>query len=204
MNGFQESLMFDVAPVVSPITLTAPEKPENKRKKATMLTVERLREMLDYDPESGVFVWKVSTSNRAPVGSSAGTDHGNGYRVIAIDHCTHYAHHLAWLFIYGEYPNQEMDHIDGNRSNNKISNLRHGTHAQNMQNLSLRATNKSGMTGVSWLKNYGKWEAYITVNYKKINLGYYDDLQEAGAAYLNAKQDLHRFQPVPRESAQCL
>jgi len=73
-----------------------------------------------------------------------------------------------------------------------------------MQNLSLRATNKSGMTGVSWLKNYGKWEAYITVNYKKINLGYYDDLQEAGAAYLNAKQDLHRFQPVPRESAQCL
>ena len=204
MNGFQESLMFDVVPVASPIILTGPERPENKRKKATMLTVERLREILDYDPESGAFAWKISTSNRAPVGSSAGTDHGNGYRVIAIDRCTHYAHHLAWLFIYGEYPNQEMDHIDGNRANNKISNLRHGTHAQNMQNLSLRATNKSGMTGVSWLKNYGKWEAYITVNYKKINLGYYDDLQEAGAAYLNAKQDLHRFQPVPRESAQCL
>ena len=58
------------------------------------------------------------------------------------------------------------------------------------------------MTGVSWLKNYGKWEAYITVNYKKINLGYYDDLQKAGAAYLNAKQEMHRFHPVPRREAQ--
>lgn len=173
-----------------------------KQVRREAITQERLLELLNYDTETGAFAWKVSTSNRAPVGSRAGTDHGNGYRVITIDHCTHYAHHLAWLFVYGEYPNQEMDHIDGDRSNNRVSNLRYGTHAQNMQNLSLRNTNKSGMTGVSWLKNYGKWEAYITVNYKKINLGYYDDLQKAGAAYLSAKQEMHRFQPVPRREAQ--
>lgn len=118
-----------------------------------------------------------------------------------VDGYTDYVHRVAWFHFYGEWPEFEMDHIDGNGMNNRISNLRPATHAQNSQNLTLRSTNKSGMTGVSWLKSLRKWEAYIMVNYKKKGLGYYDDLLEAGAAYLKAKRELHCFQPTPRRLA---
>lgn len=197
MNGFQESLMFDVAQVANPITLT--DRAERRKKRAMEApTLERLRELFDYDPETGIFRWKIRTSNRISVGNRAGRNNGNGYIRIMIDGYTEYAHRLAWFHFYGEWPEFEMDHIDGNGMNNRISNLRCATHAQNSQNLSKRSTNKSGVMGVSWMKSYQKWEAYIMVNYKKIGLGYYNDLQEAGAAYLKAKKELHRFQPVPR------
>lgn len=170
--------------------------------KDEIITIERLHELLSYDPETGIFIWKSRTSNRVFVGARAGRDNGNGYRRIAIDGVSYYEHQLAWLYVYGTWPGNEVDHRDGNGFNNRISNLRHGTHAENSQNLSLRNTNKSGMTGVSWSKPHSKWSAYICVNYKKKHLGLFDDLREAGAAYLNAKRELHRFQPIPRD-AQC-
>jgi hypothetical protein len=163
-----------------------------------MVTPERLREVLNYDPSSGVFVWLVTLGNRAPKGTIAGRDNGNGYRRIAVDCHSYYAHRLAWVYIHDEWPENEIDHIDGNTMNNRITNLRQATNAQNMQNLVLRSTNTSGMMGVSWLKSLGKWEAYICVNCKKIGLGYFEDRGSASEAYLAAKQKLHPFQPIPR------
>ena len=197
MNGFQESLMFDVVPVASPIILTGPERREKKRAKG-MLTLARVRELFDYDPETGVLVRRITTSNRAPKGTVAGRRNGNGYLRVMIDGYTDYVHRVVWFHFYGEWPEFEMDHIDGNGMNNRISNLRCATHAQNSQNLSTRNTNKSGMIGVSWSKLHSKWEAYINVNYKKKYLGLFDDLKAAGEAYLAAKQGLHHFQPTPR------
>lgn len=171
--------------------------------KKPIITVNRLREALNYNPETGTFTWLIRTSNRISVGDRAGRDNGNGYRRISIDGQSYYEHQLAWLYVYAEWPENEVDHIDGVGTNNKISNLRHGTHTENSQNLSLRSTNKSGMIGVSWSKLHLKWEAYITVNFKKKYLGLFDDLEAAGAAYLNAKKELHRFQPTPRGVTQC-
>jgi len=163
------------------------------------ITAERLREMLSYDPETGVFIRLITTSNRAPKGSVSGRNNGNGYLRMMVDGQTYYAHRLAWFYVYGTWPANEIDHRDGDGTNNRIDNLRQATHAQNGQNQPLRITNKSGMPGVSWLKSYQKWEAYIWLNCEKIGLGYFDDKKEAGEAYLNAKQNLHRFQPVPRD-----
>ena len=165
------------------------------------ISAERLRELLDYDPETGIFIRRITTSNRSPKGSTAGRNNGNGYLRIMIDGYTDYAHRLAWFYVYGKWPEGEIDHIDGNGRNNAISNLRDGTHAENSQNLSLRSTNKSGAIGVSWAKNIQRWEAYICVNYKKKCLGYFDDPQEARATYLKAKKETHLFQPTPRGAA---
>lgn len=162
-----------------------------------ILTQERLKELLSYDPETGVFVWLISTGNRALKGSIVGTDHGNGYRKITIDQQTYYSHRLAWFYTHGKWPEYEIDHRDLNRSNNRLLNIRRATPIQNRQNLRIRSNNKSGKIGVSWAKNCKKWEAYIWKNYKKIGLGYFDDLEEAGKAYLTAKRELHTFQPVP-------
>ena len=164
------------------------------------ITAERLRELLHYDPEEGIFTWIKLKSNRAPVGSRAGRDNRNGYRRINIDGHGYYEQRLAWLYVYGEWPEYEIDHRDGVGFNNKIANLRKATHLQNSQNLPLSATNTSGMRGVSWCKNYGKWEAYIWLSYRKIGLGYFDNVREAGEAYLKAKQKLHSFQPTPRST----
>jgi len=163
------------------------------------ITPERLRELLSYDPETGVFIRLITTSNRAPRGSVAGRNNGNGYLRMMLDGQTYYAHWLAWFYVYGTWPDNEIDHRDGDGTNNRIDNLRQATHAQNGQNQPLRITNKSGMPGVSWSKLHSQWEAYIWVNLKKKYLGLFDDVKDAGEAYLNAKQNLHSFQPVPRD-----
>lgn len=163
------------------------------------LTANRLREALNYTPETGGFTWRITSSNRSPVGSVAGRDNGNGYRRIMVDGVVYYAHRLAWLYVYGEWPLHEIDHCDGNRSNNRIVNLRPATHKENGQNQALRSTNSSGHHGVSWSKQHGQWCAYICVGGKKKHLGLFDDVKNAGAAYLVAKQKIHQFQPVPRD-----
>ena len=159
----------------------------------------RLVEVLDYDPESGVFRWLISTSNRVKVGAVAGRDNGNGYIRICIDGKNYYAHRLAWFYSHGVWPEKEIDHRNGNGMKNWLSNLRPATHAQNGQNQPLRSTNTSGFTGVSWSKLHEKWESYIWVNCKKVHLGLFRKIENAKKAYLAAKQGLHKFQPVPRD-----
>lgn len=165
------------------------------------LTAERLGEVLAYEPDTGIFRWRIRPSNRVKVGAVAGRSNGNGYTRICIDGVNHYAHRLAWLAVHGKHPAGEVDHSNGNRADNRIANLRVGTHAQNAQNQPLRVTNTSGRHGVSWSKPHGKWAAYIVKAGRKSHLGLFDCIVKAGEAYMAAKARMHAFQPVPRDAA---
>lgn len=150
----------------------------------TALTADRLREVLTYDPETGVFRWKVRTSIRVTVGEVAGYLR-DGYRFITIDGRKYRAHRLAWLYMYGVWP-AELDHVNGDRADNRISNLREATRTQNNANTPIRKNNTSGVKGVCWDKRKRKWMAQIRVRGVQRFLGYYETTEEAGEAYAAA------------------
>ena len=163
------------------------------------LTLDRLKKVLSYNRTTGVFHWRISTSNRIAKGSIAGRDNGNGYRRVMIDCKQYYEHRLAWMHEHGTMPDGEIDHVNGDRSDNRICNLREALHCENSQNQPRRSTNTSGKHGVSWHKSCGRWVAYIVKDGKKRHLGLFDFVEDAGRAYLSAKSNLHLFQPVPRD-----
>lgn len=146
------------------------------------LTAEKLRELLHYDQETGIFTWKVSTSNRVKVGDVAGCPDGHGYLLISVQSRLYKAHRLAWLYVSGTWPTDQIDHINRNKTDNRITNLRDVTQKQNLQNKSKRSDNTSGYPGVSWHKSYSKWVARIKHNYKDIHLGYFSILEAAISA----------------------
>lgn len=146
------------------------------------LTAEYLRSILHYDQETGIFTRKVSTSNRVKVGDVAGCPDGQGYLQISVQSRLYQAHRLAWLYMHGEWPKLNIDHINRNPSDNRLVNLRDVTNKQNMQNAGKYSHNTSGHPGVSWYKQKSKWRARITHNQKQIHLGYFSILEEAIAA----------------------
>jgi hypothetical protein len=159
-----------------------------------MLTQERLKELLHYDPDTGIFINLTQRRGRAKKGAVAGTKNPKGYIIIMIDGKFYYAHRLAWFYFYGEFPEGFLDHKNQNPSNNRICNLRLATTQENAQNISNpRINNKSGFRGVSWYKSTNKWLAHITINRKVKHLGYFDTPEEAHEAYLNAKREIHIF-----------
>lgn len=164
------------------------------------VTAEQVRSLLHYDPETGIFTRLVTTSNRAMAGSVSGSNAGHGYLKIGIAGTQYYAHRVAWLYVHGRWPTKHIDHINGSRSDNRIANLREAEHWENHQNQKPRRTNSTGFTGVSFLKKLSKFEAYIGLHGKKINLGYYDDPVEAHAAYVAAKRKYHTFNPELRRA----
>lgn len=157
----------------------------------TALTVSRVRELLNYDTETGIFTWIAARENRVSVGTSAGSLLGNGYRSIAVDRKRFMAHRLAWFYVHGEWPEGQIDHINGNRDDNRISNLRVVDNSVNQQNKrSARSDSKTGILGVH-LHRPGKWQAKINVNGTKKSLGIFSSPLEAHAAYLEAKRRFH-------------
>jgi hypothetical protein len=156
-----------------------------------VLTQEYLKEILEYNPESGIFTWKVSTTNLIKIGEIAGKPRADGYCRIRIFNKLQYNHRLAWLYTYGELPIGYIDHIDGNPSNNRISNLRNATNYENQYNQAKRKNNTSGFKGVSWDKSMKKWSAYITKNCKKVHLGYFTTPEEASQAYEEVAREYH-------------
>lgn len=161
------------------------------------LTAERLRELLHYNPDTGVFRWLVSTSNRKPVGSVAGYISGR-YAEIRIDGVLYKAHRLAWLYVHGAWPSDQLDHIDGVKIRNAINNLRECSNAENHQNHTVQRRSASGLLGAYRLKRSARWLASIKVNGTQHYLGVHDTPEAAHAAYLAAKAKLHTFNPVPR------
>ena len=146
------------------------------------LTAEYLRSILDYNPDTGIFTWKVSTSTRVKAGDVAGRLDGHGYLQIMVLSRLYKAHRLAWLHTHGVWPKDQIDHINRIRTDNRIANLRDVSRKQNLQNRSKSSNNTSGHTGVSWNKQRSKWQAQITHNYKTINLGFFSILEDAVAA----------------------
>lgn len=160
-------------------------------------TAERLREVIDYDPETGVIRWRIKMSNN-PAGKIAGGV-WSGYRAIRIDHKSHYAHRLAWAYYHGEWCPVEIDHINGDGTDNRIANLRPATKAENGQNRTrLNRNNTSGHPGVCWDKVNNKWAASIMVDRRSIRLGRFNTIEEAVAARLLAEQELHPFSVAAR------
>ena len=158
------------------------------------LTAERLRELFHYAPETGVFTRRRAIA-ATKTNDVAGWLNAIGYWFIGIDHRQHLAHRLAWLYVHGAWPVNDIDHIDGNRANNRIDNLREATRGENLQNQRRAAcTNRSsGLLGAYWHKANSKWYAKIQVRGKTIYLGMFDTKEAAHAEYLLAKNRLHPF-----------
>ena len=160
------------------------------------LTQQRVRELFDYDPETGVMTRRITPSARAKKGEIAGYDDGKGYLQVSIAGKKYRLHRLVWFWVHGVWPKNDVDHRDRNRSNNRIKNLMAATRAENCHNAGLAAHNTSGFKGVSWSKNMNKWEARITLNDCGKVLGYFDTPEQASAAYLAAKPAYHPTAPI--------
>lgn len=162
----------------------------------TTLTAERLREVLDYDPETGVFTWRVTNTNalghggrsRCVAGAVAGHLNRNGYRSIGIDHVLYQAHRLAWLYVHDRWPDHHIDHINGGHDDNRIANLRDVPQAQNAQNRhGAQRNNRTGHLGVDEYKP-GRWRARIKDGARQRHLGCFATPEAAYAVYAEAKR----------------
>lgn len=151
------------------------------------LSVERLRELLAYDPGTGLFTWLVSRGP-AKAGALAGSLSPIGYFQIRIDQTLYYVHRLAWLYMTGEWPKDQIDHADGNKTNNRFANLREATQSENSANTGLRPHNTSGFKGAYWIAERQKWLASIKIEGRTKFLGYFLTAEEAHAAYKTAAE----------------
>ena len=151
------------------------------------LTAERLRELLSYNADTGVFTYRLRRGCRS-AGAVAGCMRSDGYTVISVDTRNCFSHRLVWLYVTGSLPAGEIDHIDGDRSNNRIANLRDVSPAENSRNLSLKAKNTSGYQGVTFYKKTKRWMARIRIDGKQNHIGFYDTPEAAHAAYARAAE----------------
>jgi hypothetical protein len=155
------------------------------------LTQERLKELLHYDPSIGLFT-RIKGVKGFAAGSRVGSANYLGYTMIGVDRKEYRAHRLAFLYITGEMPDCFIDHINGVKNDNRFDNLRLSNHSKNNQN-QRRPHNDSltGIMGVTFDKKRGLYKAQITVNCKTIGIGRYKTPEEAHAAYLKAKREMH-------------
>lgn len=159
------------------------------------LTVEQLRAVLDYDPDSGIFKWKHRPEcpgcwNARWAWKPAGvTD--KGYKVVTINRIRYQASRLAWLFVHGEWPGNLIDHVNGDTGDDRITNLRNATTSQNGGNMRLPHRNTSGFKGVFWSAKRKKWRAQIGVRGQYYDLGSFNTAKEAHDAYCKAAARLH-------------
>lgn len=160
-----------------------------------ILTCERLKELLEYSEITGVFFWRVFRGGRTKAGMKAGSIDSSGHVQIKVDGMTYQAHRLAWLYVTGKIPDSHIDHINGVCADNRFSNIRQASHAQNMQNMTkAHSNNKScGLLGVTWNKRDQRWRAQIRVCGKKRWIGAFSTPEDAHYAYINAKRELHPF-----------
>jgi hypothetical protein len=154
------------------------------------MTADELRDFLLYDPVTGIFTWKQRAAKCIHIGDIAGNVDKIGYVTIGIKKKIYKAHRLAWLYTHGNWPVGLIDHINGIKSDNKLTNLRVVDETGNSENIRQpNKRNKSGFLGVIWYQN--KWRASITVNKKTRWLGDYATPEEAHQAYLLAKRKYH-------------
>ena len=156
-----------------------------------ILTATRLREVLHYDENTGVFVRR--TKNQPKIGTIP-KNPNHAYLNIGIDYKVYKAHRLAWLYVHGEWPKHQIDHINGDKLDNRIANLRVATTSQNKQNMrKARSDSKSGLIGASWHTKSNKWRAAIQIDGKKKHLGYFDTPEEAHQVFMEHKREHHAF-----------
>ena len=143
-----------------------------------ILTQSRLKELLTYDPDTGVFNWRAKRRT-VKAGAIAGTRSPKNYISISVDAKVYLAHRLAWLYTYGDWPTSELDHINRICDDNRAANLRLADRYTNTRNTKPRKDSLSGVKGVRWHKTQARWESRIQHNHKPITIGYYGNLQDA-------------------------
>jgi hypothetical protein len=158
-------------------------------------TYENAIEHFLYNSETGIF---TSASNRRNVhiGDVVGSPDKQGYLITTLFKKPVKLHRLAWLMINKEWPNGQIDHINGTKSDNRIANLRVVSNRQNKQNMTAPSSNTSGYLGVSYHKKSGKWAANIKLDGRSIYLGIYENPEDASLAYKEAKSKFHPFNEV--------
>lgn len=153
-------------------------------------TIETLHKVLDYNPSTGIFIWKIKPSVLVDINDIAGRKAPDGRVLIGIMGERYRAHRLAWFYMFGEWPSDEIDHINGNTSDNRIENLRILNRRSNSENLhKAKSHNQSGYLGV--IARNGRYFSQIVVLGKKKYLGSFDTKELAYAAYLDAKRKFH-------------
>ena len=157
-----------------------------------MLTQSQLKQYLSYNPETGLFYRLTSRTHNAKIGDVAGCKDGQGYINIRVYGGRHKAHRLAWLYVYAEFPGSDLDHVNGIRTDNRISNLRIATRSENSLNTGLRSTNTSGFRGVSFNKKNNRWRVQAQYNGKKNHLGNFKSAEQASAVYEEFAKKHHR------------
>lgn len=149
-----------------------------------MLTHDQVIAAFDYDPKAGIFRHRKN-------GNLAGSMNNRGYWRLVVNKKTYSAHRVAWLYVHGVWPDKCVDHINGIKTDNRLSNLRLADTSQNTCNSRLYRSNTSGKKGVTWHKTGRKWQAHIKVNGKTIYLGLFDSIDAAHAAYCTASKTYH-------------
>ena len=155
-----------------------------------ILTQARLKELLAYNPITGIFTRRIAPRYGA-VGDVFGLSPSKGYLVGTLDGRMYKTHRLVWLYVHGEWPLHQIDHVNHVRTDNRISNLRDVTCAQNHQNRKPHTSISSGHLGVGWHKRDKRWQAHIEVDGVSHHLGYYADLNDAITARKNAEHTFH-------------
>lgn len=154
------------------------------------LTAERVRFLFNYNPVTGEMTWRNPTSHNIHVGERvAETPFPNGCRYVAVDRERHLLHRVAWLFVHGSLPDENIKAKNGNYADIRIANLEPQSFADTIRNAKTRSTNTSGVKGVSWDKTKNKWQATITQDYKQVHLGRYDTFEEAVTARKKAEAE---------------
>jgi hypothetical protein len=158
---------------------------------------EIIRNIFDYDDKTGELRWKIG-KQRIHIGDIAGYLE-DGYRRVRVNGKLYAAHRLIWLWHYGKFPDKQIDHINGKRDDNRISNLREADSKENGQNRKRSINNSTGHTGVSWSKHHCKYWAYIKIDQKTHHIGFFLNYHDACSAYKKVKSELHQFNPILRE-----
>lgn len=161
---------------------------------AVNITQSQLKDLVLYDSETGVFTWRRKFGRKIVVGSVAGhVCKRFGYVKLGVNGRIYMAHRLAYLYMTGAFPESFLDHINGNRADNRWENLRDADAQLNNQNHRHASSHNksSGLLGVSWRQSKGKWRASITVDRRSKHIGYFGSSEEAHAAYVAAKRVLH-------------
>lgn len=153
---------------------------------------KRLKELMSYDRDTGVFIRKkANPRGRGRAGDIAGCLNAYGYLRICLDYKDYYGHRLAWLYCFGEFPEDQIDHINGNRSDNRICNLRLANNSENNRNRTIQANSTSGYKGVSLHKKSNLWHAHATINGKRLSGGYHKTKELAYRAACSLRESIH-------------
>lgn len=152
----------------------------------------RLKELLNYDPITGVFIWNIDRPRNIKAGSIAGHTVKYGYLSISVDGRNYLAHRLAWLYVHDKFPDMHIDHINGITFDNRIENLRDVSISHNQQNRrTCTKLNRCGLIGASWHIRQSQWIAQIKKDGRNYHLGTFETKEDAHEAYLKAKREMH-------------